>query len=74
MQVHTDIVIKMDSTKRKLSDVESYAGYQHPQPAPQKEKNTWGKCCDELLFFSSKVDSSFPAIGLNVGEGKKQIS
>ena len=55
MQVYTDIVIKMDSTKRKLSDLESDAGYQHPQPAPQKEKNTRGKCCDELLFFSSRI-------------------
>ena len=28
MQVHTDILIKMVSTEGKLSDLESYAGYQ----------------------------------------------
>ena len=39
MQVHTDILIKMVSTEWKLSDLESYAGYQHLQPAPQKGEN-----------------------------------
>ena len=34
-------------------------------------KDTRGKRCDMLLFFSSKADSGFPAIGLNVEEGKK---
>ena len=36
-------------------------------------KDTWGKRCNMLLFFSSKADSSFPAIGLNVEEGSDKL-
>ena len=36
-------------------------------------KDTWGKRCDILLFFSSKEDPNFPAIGLNVEEGPAKL-
>ena len=36
-------------------------------------KDTWGKRCNMLLFFTLKADSSFPAIGLNVEEGNDRL-
>ena len=36
-------------------------------------KDTWGKRCDILLFFSSKEDPNFPAIALNVEEGPAKL-
>ena len=36
-------------------------------------KDTWGKRCDTPLFFNSKEDLNFPAIGLNVEEGPANL-
>ncbi|XP_071121222.1 glycoprotein-N-acetylgalactosamine 3-beta-galactosyltransferase 1-like [Mytilus edulis] len=37
-------------------------------------KNTWGKRCNILLFMSSVSNLTFPAIGLNVSEGRKHLT
>jgi len=36
-------------------------------------KETWGKRCDILLFMSSKTDPDFPAVGLDVEEGRSKL-
>ncbi|XP_050409235.1 glycoprotein-N-acetylgalactosamine 3-beta-galactosyltransferase 1 [Patella vulgata] len=37
-------------------------------------KETWGKRCNKVLYFSSKTDDDFPAIGLNVSEGREHLT
>ena len=37
-------------------------------------RRTWGNKCNKLVFFSSKTDDSFPAVGLDTAEGYKQLS
>ncbi|XP_055958044.1 glycoprotein-N-acetylgalactosamine 3-beta-galactosyltransferase 1 [Patella vulgata] len=37
-------------------------------------KKTWGKRCNKVLYFSSKTDDNFPAIGLNVSEGREHLT
>ena len=47
-----------------------------PDNIPERAKSvkdTWGKHCDTLLFFSSKEDPNFPAIRLNVQEGPAKL-
>ena len=43
----------------------------HIKGKPVKE--TWGKRCTILLFMSSQADPSFPAIGLDVKEGRENL-
>ncbi|ESO96735.1 hypothetical protein LOTGIDRAFT_143711 [Lottia gigantea] len=37
-------------------------------------KNTWGKRCNHLLFFSSVDNKTFPSIGLGVPEGREHLT
>lgn len=39
----------------------------------QAVKDTWGKRCNILLFMSSKEDKDFPAVGLDVPEGRENL-
>ena len=37
-------------------------------------KRTWGRQCDQTLYFSSETDDNFPTIGLGVKEGKQHLT
>lgn len=36
-------------------------------------KNTWGKKCDKLIFFSSEDDEELGAVALNISEGRQNL-
>ncbi|XP_072037421.1 glycoprotein-N-acetylgalactosamine 3-beta-galactosyltransferase 1-like [Amphiura filiformis] len=36
-------------------------------------KNTWGPRCDHILYMSSVENTTFPAVGLNVTEGRDSL-
>ncbi|XP_021346821.1 glycoprotein-N-acetylgalactosamine 3-beta-galactosyltransferase 1-B-like isoform X2 [Mizuhopecten yessoensis] len=36
--------------------------------------NTWAKRCNKVIYISSKHNTTFPAVGLNVSEGRKHLT
>jgi len=36
-------------------------------------KNTWGKKCNKLIFFSSEEDEELGAVALNISEGRQNL-
>ncbi|XP_025095203.1 glycoprotein-N-acetylgalactosamine 3-beta-galactosyltransferase 1-like isoform X1 [Pomacea canaliculata] len=47
---------------------------QNLQTRARAVRDTWGKHCNKLLFFSSETDKNFPTIGLNVSEGREHLT
>ena len=43
------------------------------QSRARRVRDTWGTRANLLLFFSSEEDKEFPAIGLNVSEGREHL-
>ncbi|KAK7008929.1 glycoprotein-N-acetylgalactosamine 3-beta-galactosyltransferase 1 [Biomphalaria glabrata] len=37
-------------------------------------KETWGKRCNKVIFFSSETNNDFPTIGLDVPEGREHLT
>nr|KAG5706728.1 hypothetical protein BaRGS_007231 [Batillaria attramentaria] len=37
-------------------------------------RDTWGRRCNKLLFFSSTWNTTIPTIGLNVSEGRNNLT
>ncbi|KAH9524969.1 Glycoprotein-N-acetylgalactosamine 3-beta-galactosyltransferase 1 [Bulinus truncatus] len=68
-----------DTVARKLKDKVLVLIWVMTAPSTLKTrgqavKDTWAKRCNKVLFFSSEADPSFPAIGLNVSEGRDHLT
>ncbi|XP_060080991.1 glycoprotein-N-acetylgalactosamine 3-beta-galactosyltransferase 1-like [Ylistrum balloti] len=37
-------------------------------------KNTWAKRCNKVIYISSKENSTFPTVGVNVSEGREHLT
>ncbi|CAG5135641.1 unnamed protein product [Candidula unifasciata] len=40
----------------------------------QAIKETWGKRCNIIIYFSSKTDPTFPTVGIDVPEGRDHLT
>ncbi|CAG5130206.1 unnamed protein product [Candidula unifasciata] len=68
-----------DSVARKLKEQVRVLIWVLTSPANMEKratavKNTWARRCNKILFFSSKDNATFPAIGLNVPEGREHLT
>ncbi|GFO37039.1 glycoprotein-n-acetylgalactosamine 3-beta-galactosyltransferase 1 [Plakobranchus ocellatus] len=68
-----------DSLARKLKDQVRVLVWVMTSPQNLEKKativrDTWGRRCNKILFFSSENNKSFPTIGLDVPEGREHLT
>ncbi|KAK3696201.1 hypothetical protein RRG08_027644 [Elysia crispata] len=68
-----------DTVARELKDkvrvlVWVMTSPQNLQKKAQIVKDTWGRRCNKIIFFSSETNKDFPTVGLNVSEGREHLT
>ncbi|RUS72820.1 hypothetical protein EGW08_019413, partial [Elysia chlorotica] len=68
-----------DTVARQLKDkvrvlVWVMTSPQNLEKKAQIVKDTWGRRCNKIIFFSSETNKDFPTVGLNVSEGREHLT